>query len=67
MKGYERLCQKMVSFLVYHFVWGHLSVLKDVLGHEKITIDFLNLEQVILVSMMKSQKTTIIQIVITAL
>ena len=29
-KGYWKLCQKMVSFLAYHFVWGHLGVLKDV-------------------------------------
>ena len=30
MKGYGKLCQKMVALLVYHFVWGHLGVLKDV-------------------------------------
>ena len=30
VKGYGKLCQKTVSFLVYHFVWGHLGVLKDV-------------------------------------
>ena len=26
MKGYGILCQKMVSFPVYHFIWGHLGV-----------------------------------------
>ena len=31
VKGYGKLCQKMVSFLVYHFVWGHLGILQDVL------------------------------------
>ena len=25
VKGYGKLCQKMVSFLVYHFVWGHFA------------------------------------------
>ena len=30
VKGYGKLCQKMVSFLVYHFVSGHLGVLRDV-------------------------------------
>ena len=30
VKGYWKLCQKLVSCFVYHFVWGHLGVLKDV-------------------------------------
>ena len=30
MKGHEKLDQKMVPFLVYHFVGGHLDLLKDV-------------------------------------
>ena len=33
VKGYWKLCQKMVSLFVYHFVWGHLGVLKDVFYH----------------------------------
>ena len=36
VKGYEKLCHKMVSFHVYHFVWGHLGVWKDV-GHQTWT------------------------------
>ena len=31
MKVQGKLCQKIVSFLVYHFVWGHLGVLQDVM------------------------------------
>ena len=30
VKGYGKLCQKMMSFLVYHFVWGHFGVLQNV-------------------------------------
>ena len=34
-KGMEKLCQKMVSFLVYYFVWGYLGVWRDV-AHKKL-------------------------------
>ena len=30
MKGHEKMSQEMVSYLVYHFVGSHLTVLKDV-------------------------------------
>jgi len=30
VKGHAKLCQKMVSFLVCHFVWGHFGLLIDV-------------------------------------
>ena len=30
MKGHEKLDQKMLYFLVYHYFWGHLAILKDV-------------------------------------
>ena len=30
-EGYGKLCQKMVYFPVYHFVWGHLGFLQDVI------------------------------------
>ena len=30
MKGYGKLCQKMVYFLVYHFVCSHMGVLQGV-------------------------------------
>ena len=32
MKGHEKLDQKMLNFLVYHYFWGHLAILKDVKG-----------------------------------
>ena len=30
MKGHEKLDQKMLYFLVYHYFLGHLAILKDV-------------------------------------
>ena len=32
MEGLEKLGQKMLHFLVYHYFWGHLAILKDVKG-----------------------------------
>ena len=37
MKGYGKLCKKMVYFLVYHFVWGHLGIWKEVLLTRVVT------------------------------
>ena len=31
MEGHEKLGKKMLHFLVYHYFWGHLAILKDVL------------------------------------
>ena len=36
MEGNEILVQKMTTFHVYHFVNGHLSILKDVKLHKHV-------------------------------
>ena len=43
VKEYEKLCRKMLSFLVYHFVWSHLGVWKDVSHHKLLVINNITL------------------------
>ena len=43
MKGYGKLCQNMVSFLVFHFVSGHLGVLQNVIEHPFLFVTSLRL------------------------
>ena len=37
-KGMTNVCQKIVSFLGFHFVWGHMGLLKDVINYVVISV-----------------------------
>ena len=41
LEGHEDLCQKIVSFLGFYFVWGHLGLWKDVQCHPRTELVYL--------------------------